>query len=362
MAEVSPYDLAPTAAPAPWVDPFNYSTQGSGAGGAIQKGDNLWGGGINESIFGQPYGTPQGNDNQTMLPTLSYGDFNDPGAAGGSSFLKSIGWTGGDPYHSGTGLGQAMGNDSGQLEQGAYQGYTPEFQDWLKNSGLTLQQRGDMGKLGNNDVRAVDAQGNQVGDQYQHYLGNDDAFGGAMMLAAAGVTGGLATGALGGEAGAATLGAGSGAGSGMVDGAFLGEGIPSGVPAWDAAYTGAGGTFSGGAGAELGSNLPDPSDAHFTHGGDLGNMGGAGTPTIPTLNLDSGSNWLKDLYDTAKSGKGLMPGGGAGGGAGGASGPFTGGGMSPGDRYRQQLAAQAIRDLGQKDPGFQSVWSGPPQS
>jgi len=111
------------------------------------------------------------------------------------------------------------------------------------------------------------------------------------------------------------------------------------------------------------------------YGGDnwdnFGNMGGGGGGSGSWYEpaAGSGSSYLKnakDAYDLAKQGKGLydsLTGAGGSGGKGGSSGamgPFSGG-MSAGDRYRQQLAANAIRELGQKEPGFQSVWSGPAQ-
>lgn len=346
MAEVSPYDLNQT--PLPYAAPPSFSLPSLGAtgpGGTVAKGDNLW---SSFNLDGsQPYSaTGQNNsgNNQDIQPNYA-GFYDDANGTTDSPFLRSLGWTGGDAYHSSVGLGQTMGNESGQLESGAYEGYTPDFKDWFGNSGLTLQQRGRTDKLGNNEIRAVDASGNQVGDTYSKYLGNDDGFGVAVALAslfAGGAAGAFGAGSMGAPAADSSL------------GAF--EGIGSGVG-------GSGASAEGGLGAANGSwDIPGgfESDAWDNFGSMGGGGGGAGSWYEPAAGTGAGSSWLKDLYNGAKS---LIPKSGGSGGSGGSSGamgPFSGG-MSPGDRYRQQLAAQAIRELGQKEPGFQSVWSGPPQ-
>lgn len=119
-------------------------------------------------------------------------------------------------------------------------------------------------------------------------------------------------------------------------------------------------------GAEGGSTASLGSDAHFYQpqsGGvgvqDLGNMGGAGTATIPSMTLGGGaSNYLKDAYDTYKAYKGVA--GAVSGGSGASSSGSTGGnssrGLSAGDRFRQQLSAQALRDQVQQPTQAMPGW------
>lgn len=130
----------------------------------------------------------------------------------------------------------------------------------------------------------------------------------------------------------------------------------------------AGGQLGGGGAASAGGEIANTgSDAHFyqpQEGGvgvqDLGNMGAAGTPTIPSMSLGSGSSLADLLKQGGKALIGSQQGTGSATGSGGSGGllALLGGGssMSAGDRYRQQLLSQSLRDGQQQQPQAMPGW------
>lgn len=130
--------------------------------------------------------------------TPDKGDFMGSGGLN-DQFLKNIGWTGGNPYIN-PGSGQTT--EGGQAP-GVAGGYTPEFQKFLADKGLSFQT--SAGQDPNQTILgAFGPDGQQVGTSYTWRPVNEDAFGTA-ALAAGGFAGAAAAGA-----GAAGAGAGSG--------------------------------------------------------------------------------------------------------------------------------------------------------
>lgn len=248
--------------------------------------------------------------------------------------LSSMGFKGPGIVNQGTG-------------QNLEQVVNPDIYQYLKDNNLQYGQR----YTGENDNSFV----NQVFDKGGKPIegatstwknGNDDAFEVAMLLASA-LAGGAAAGV-----GASGAGAGAEAAGGIGSAGAAGATNPAlidsylGTAGYGASSAGAG----GGAGAigGLGEIANTGSDAHFYNNptaaeGGLGNMGGAGTATIPSMTLGQGGSGLGNLLRDV--GKTIGGGGQNGSGQGGnLLALFGGGGMSAGDRYRQQLLAQSLRD------------------
>jgi hypothetical protein len=223
----------------------------------------------------------------------------------------------------------------------------PALLQYMKENNITPMQT--VNQRGDQDWYTMQAakDGKLIGDPHTWQDQTDHAFWN-MAMAMAAVTGANVAGA--GAAGA--------------QGAANAE-TPTGMDlAGDAAAgTGnnisyAGGQLGGDAASSAGGLANTGSDAHFYQpqsGGlgvqDLGNMGGIGTSTIPTLNLGGASSIGSLLKDAGKF-LGNKNGTGA------ASGNnlqmlFGGGGLSDGDRYRQQLLMQSLRDNADKSQGQQ---------
>ncbi len=111
-------------------------------------------------------------------------------------FLKSIGWTGGSPY-----IG-TPGNGGGENGADVNPGYTPEFQQFLQQSGITFKQQ----PYGNDhmELQAFGPDGQPIGTPLQQkmYSPESDTYAGLLFGAGLGGFGALAAGA-GGAAGAA---------------------------------------------------------------------------------------------------------------------------------------------------------------
>lgn len=277
-------------------------------GDPLAKGDTPW-----MDVFGELTGlqSPQsGTDSgQPQYQSNVFGHLGylpDVGNASGSNglndqFLANLGWTGGDPYH----VGMMSGNESGQVAQGDYSGYTPEFQQFMKDKGYTFKQRGSTDNRAY--LQAFDGSNNPVGTPYAQGYTNDDGFGLMALAATAGA---------GAAAGGAFSGAGAfGTGAAPSAGAIGGVGISPESLAYGTLENGA--AYGGGAG----SSLTASSEAGF--GGALGGEAATGgmTGISPVLTGEfgelgygaaGGGGWGTGAAGAAASG-------GAAGGAGGAS-------------------------------------------
>ena len=150
----------------------------------------------------------------------------------------------------------------------------------------------------------------------------------AAIMATAGTAGAyLGGGAAGAEAGAAGAGAGAAAQSSATQAALYGNAGYGASTAGEAGFAGLGGTTAGGS-----AGLTAAEVASLEAGGGFAAAGGTGWGST-----------LKDLYKAGTAVNDASKGGGSNGGGGGQS-PFGMVMMSPGDRYRQQLMAQAMRD------------------
>lgn len=193
--------------------------------------------------FNGVYGDNQWGDNGAeRSQNIPFGSFN-------QSFLNSLGYTGSDPYRSGTGLGQAMGNDSGSLESGQYKGYTPEWNNFVANKGLNFEASG--GNVGDSAtyLRARGADGKQVGDVYRQERDPDNEFGTTVGILAS-LAGGAAAGGMAAGTGAVAQGAATGAGA-----AFAGN-LSQTADVGSAAKAGAIGGVTGGLGGAVGAVNP----------------------------------------------------------------------------------------------------------
>lgn len=130
----------------------------------------------------------------------------------GSKWVDPVGWYSQDgAWKSSTRLVHETSDMLGDI--GRKWGWNTDLQDWA--SGASQKDKNSIGRWGENTIGGIAA---VLGAMYgASYLGGGEAGGGA---GTAGVTG--------------------------TDGAFLGEGVPSGIASWDAAYTGAGGTWAPG--------------------------------------------------------------------------------------------------------------------
>lgn len=173
-----------------------------------------------------PIGTSTDSGQQQSLQEMNYGDLgysSDYGEPLNAEFLKNLGWTGGSPYVAQAASG---GLDGGDVNNGV--GYTPEFQQFLKDSGITFQQTPN--GYNHMDLQGFDASGNQVGTPYslKTYAPDSDMWAMAALGGALGGFGAAGAGAFGGGTTLATGAAETGAG-------LAGTGLPE-----YAAYQGAG--------------------------------------------------------------------------------------------------------------------------
>lgn len=119
------------------------------------------------------------------------------------------------------------------------------------------------------------------GSQDRTYMAGGTPYGPDVWVPLA-MMAGAGYGIYGAGAGAGTS-AGAGATGSMEGGGFIGEGVSSGIPAWDAAYTGAGGTWapgfapaagaaapSGGSAATPSIDTPPPADTYMQGAGGNG--------------------------------------------------------------------------------------------
>jgi hypothetical protein len=175
-------------------------------------------------------GTPANNQTQsgTNEQEMNWGDLgfsgdpNDFNQSGGlnSQFLKNLGWTGDSPYYRSQGYG-----DSGI---GAGEGYTPEFQQFLRDKGITFQHRDD--GMDGMALQGFGPDGQPIGTELRNKKATDSQFAVAAALAA----GGFGAASLAGM-GAANLGAANGAwdavgGMTAAENAAYGAGTLGGAP------------------------------------------------------------------------------------------------------------------------------------
>lgn len=230
-----------------------------------------------------------------------------------SDLLNSLGY---DKWAAQQPGGANFGSNFGGVDSG--QPLYDPTQDFLSQKGYSLASR-SAGAPGQplQNTQAFDASGNPVGKMATVNVDEDPGNLGMMLgfgMLGLGMGGALSAAGAGG----------SDAGMSLAEGAY-----PSDI--------------TGGAGVSGGDAAFTGSDAHFlSNPGDLGNMGGAGSATVPTLDLGSTPNWLQDAGRVA--GK-LMGGSGKPGQVN--LGGLISGGMSAGDRYRQQQLATALRDSAQ---------------
>lgn len=239
---------------------------------------------------------PDNNQTQSgqSQQEMAYGDL---GYASDGGFLNSIGYTGQNPYVQSTGLGQSMGNESGQLESGVNPGYTPEFLQFLKDKGLTLKTA----PVGQSQValQAFDANGQQVGTPLIKNVDPDNGFGYATMAASL-FAGGAAAGLYGGaaEGGASSLGAFEGipAGEGVGGATTSASSFTAPTAVGGVSYTAPeAAAYGGEAGMDLGAFEGIGSGA----GGSGAAASGAYTPA-------ASSSWLGDAASWAKANPGLV--------------------------------------------------------
>jgi hypothetical protein len=224
-------------------------------------------------------GTPANNQTQsgTNEQEMNWGDLgfsgdpNDFNQSGGlnSQFLKNLGWTGDSPYFRSQGYG-----DSGI---GAGEGYTPEFQQFLRDKGITFQHRDD--GMDGMALQGFGADGQPIGTELRNKKATDSQFAVAAALAAGGFgaasLAGLGAGGLEGAASAASsfeaptaIGGVSQGGSALGGAGYISPGVSGSLAgmteaelaAWGAGGVGMGapaaaGGAAGGAGGLWGSGI-----------------------------------------------------------------------------------------------------------
>jgi hypothetical protein len=224
-------------------------------------------------------GTPANNQTQsgTNEQEMNWGDLgfsgdpNDFNQSGGlnSQFLKNLGWTGDSPYFRSQGYG-----DSGI---GAGEGYTPEFQQFLRDKGITFQHRDD--GMDGMALQGFGPDGQPIGTELRNKKATDSQFAVAAALAAGGFgaasLAGLGAGGLEGAASAASsfeaptaIGGVSQGGSALGGAGYISPGVSGSLAgmteaelaAWGAGGVGMGapaaaGGAAGGAGGLWGSGI-----------------------------------------------------------------------------------------------------------
>jgi hypothetical protein len=213
-------------------------------------------------------GTPANNQTQsgTNEQEMNWGDLgfsgdpNDFNQSGGlnSQFLKNLGWTGDSPYFRSQGYG-----DSGI---GAGEGYTPEFQQFLRDKGITFQHRDD--GMDGMALQGFGPDGQPIGTELRNKKATDSQFAVAAALAAGGFgaasLAGLGAGGLEGAASAASsfeaptaIGGVSQGGSALGGAGYISPGVSGSLAgmteaelaAWGAGGVGMGAPAAGAAGA-----------------------------------------------------------------------------------------------------------------
>lgn len=247
--------------------------------------------------------------------------------------------------------GPVSGYYQGTGDSGGDMTMNPEYTKFLQDNGINVKQQYS-GELNGDNYNLQGYQGaNKVGAQQTYHNSNDEAFMDTALILGAVAGGGIAaagTGAAeGGTAAAGTTAGESSAGLTSADtSALYGNAGYGAETSADAGYAGLGGTTAGGApgltAAEM-QALPGAYASAPAYGGPgSAGAGAAGEGGGGSGLLDGLGGKLQDAYKVYQAASALKAkNGGAGGAAGGTG---VGGTISPGDRFRQQLAAQALRD------------------
>lgn len=242
--------------------------------------------------------------------------------------------------------GPVSGFYQGTGDSGGDMSLNPEYQKFLTDNGIDVRQQ-YTGEFNGNNYNLQGFKGDaKVGDQQTYHNSNDEAFwDSAMVLGLIGGAGVAGAGAGAGAEGATAVGGSGGLSSADLAALHSAEGYGA-TSAADAGYAGLGATTSGGAAGLSSADvaaLPGAYGSAPAYAGPGSAGAGAAGEGAAAPGSSLGQN-LKDLYSYYKDAKTV--GGMLGGQQGGAGGVGGQGGyqMSAGDRFRQQLAAQALRD------------------